>query len=174
MLHRPKDVLISSCMWFTKKWQFLENAFRNQQWPISKNMSISLCLAQLSNWTHIVGAKFMAITCSLGGSGNDCMHTSFSSNTALHRRVDFVFSNNNFKKYDGGFSKSRKKLANDPIVCLNPPYTNREQNEQTRHHRIQVQSFLQCQPKGLIFIYKYIKLCTPLFSSTTLHTQSCV
>lgn len=58
----------------------------------------------------------MAITCSLGGYGNDYMHTFFPSNTVLHRRVDFVFSNNNLKKYDGGFSKSRKKLANDPIV----------------------------------------------------------
>jgi hypothetical protein len=45
-----------------------------------------------------MGGNFLAIMGSLGGSGNECKHTSFSSNTASYKSVEPVFSDNNPKE----------------------------------------------------------------------------
>ena len=118
MLHRPKNASIWSCMWPTKRKDTnasLKMPFATNNDHYAKTYLFLLSLAQLSDWTRIVG-KFMAITGSLGGSGNECKHTSFPSNTVSYRGVDPVFSNNNLEEQDGGFSKSCKSLANYPIM----------------------------------------------------------
>src|ERR1700737_3749598 len=99
MLHRPKDASISSCVWPTNR----KDTKTSLKMPFATNNNnqyantylLLLSLAQLSNWTRKVGGNFLAITGSLGGSGNECKHTSFPSNTASYRGVEPVFSNNN-------------------------------------------------------------------------------
>jgi hypothetical protein len=56
---------------------------------------------------------------------------------------------------------------------LNLLDSNRKHNEQTWYHRVHVQSILQCQPRGLIFIYKYFMLCTTMSPSTP-QIQNCI
>src|ERR1700738_77560 len=80
MLHCPKDASISSCMWPTNKKDTktsLKMPFATNNDQYAKTYRLLLSLAQLSNWTRKVGGKFLAITSSLGGSGNECRHTSF-------------------------------------------------------------------------------------------------
>ena len=98
MLHHPKDASISSYMWPTKR-KDTNTSLKIPLQPTTNNMQNRIyfyCFfVQLSNWTRIVGGKFMAISRSLGGSSNECKHTSFPSNTASYRGVDPVISNNN-------------------------------------------------------------------------------
>src|ERR1700738_3611120 len=101
MLHRPKDASISSCVCPTNKKDTntsLKMPFATNNDQYAKTYRLLLSLAQLSNWTRKVGGKFVAITFSLGGSGNECGHTSFPSMTASYRGVDPEFSNNNIEE----------------------------------------------------------------------------
>src|ERR1700738_1365389 len=59
---------------------------------------------------------------------------------------------------------------------LNPPDTNQEHNGHTSHHHVHVQSFLQCEPNGLVFDYNTKKFtwCTCMAPNTNLKAQNCV
>jgi hypothetical protein len=54
--------------------------------------------------------NFFAITCSLGGFGNEFKQTSFPSNTTSYRGLDLAFSNNDLEEYANGFFRSRKNF----------------------------------------------------------------
>ena len=76
----------------------IENAFCNQQRPICKNISTFIVIGTIVQLdTHSWG-QIHETTGSLGGSGNECTHTSFPFNTASCRGVDLVFSNNNLEE----------------------------------------------------------------------------
>lgn len=75
ILRRLKDTSISLCVWSTNlkdtNTSSLKMPFATNNDHYAKTYLFLLSLAQLSDWTRIVG-KFMAITGSLGGSGNEC------------------------------------------------------------------------------------------------------
>ena len=119
MLHCPKDPSMSSYVWLANRKDTkisLKMPFATNNDQCANTYLFLLSLAYLSNWTRKVGGNFLAITSSLGGSGNECKHTSLPSNTASYKGVEPVFSNNNLEEWAGGFSRSHKSLANDPIV----------------------------------------------------------
>jgi hypothetical protein len=98
MLHRPNDASMSSCVWPTKRKDTktsLKMPFATNNDQYANTYLLLLSFAQLSNYTRRVGGNFLATMGSLGGSGNECKHTSFPSNTASYKGVEPVFSNNN-------------------------------------------------------------------------------
>src|ERR1700738_71851 len=96
MLHRPKDASISSCVWPTNRKDTktsLKMPFATNNDQYANTYLLLLSFVYLFNCTHKVWGKILAITSSLGGSSNECRHTSLPSKTALYRGVDPEFSN---------------------------------------------------------------------------------
>ena len=157
MLHRPKNASIWSCMWPTKRKDTntsLKMPFATNNDHYAKTYLFLLSLAQLSDWTRIVGGKFMAITGSLSALATNASIHLFHP-TLFHIEVLTPCFQIIILKNKTAVSPNRVKALQITLSCgLNPPDTIWEHNEQIWHHRIHVQSVLRCQPKGLIFIFK--------------------